>query len=94
MEGMGAWWNQGHDGVQAHWKTQDLSTTMFNCKQLSQTLHLSSGGEPAASLAARELGNTNPRLYQCQGRGHSFGCETVPDWLLGFMWFMLQSLFL
>ena len=94
QEFMGAWWSQGEDGVQAHWKTQDLSTTTFNHKQLSQTLYLSSGAGLAASLAAWELGNTKPRRYQCQGRGHHFGCETVPDWLLGFEWLVLQSLFL
>lgn len=71
-------------GLQTHWKTQDTSMTMFNHKQLSQTLHLSSGAWPAASLAARDLGNTKPRLYDCQGIAHSSVCETVPDWLLGF----------
>lgn len=74
--------------------TQDLSMTMFNHKWFPQSLHLSSGAGPAAILAAQDLGNTKPRLYQYQRRGHSFGCETVTDGLVVFKWLMLQSLLL
>lgn len=92
QEGSGAWWSEGQDGVQAHSKIQDLSMTMFNhsCHGLC-TSPLELGQHQVWQHGSR--GTQNQSSVGAREEDTVLGLKVL-DWLLGFKWFMLQSLLL
>lgn len=90
QEAMGAWWSQGQDGVQGHWKTQDLSMTMFSHSRHRPCISAPELGQQ--QVWQRGSWGTQNQGFTGAREEDRFRCETVPDWLLGFKWFMLQSL--